>query len=301
MTDKNDQKSELDTKELKLEKRRKALKNILAGSGTVVTAAAMHEKWAKPVIESVVLPAHAQTSGNLVAGFVLTNFAAAPDQNQLLDTLVPSAHAAPPTTPKSICINVNGSAASAQVTVSGDSTVYTAAFTLPTAAPITLSPTANGYTITAALDTGGNSVSGVVSAQGAASYTAPKSGASCQLTVPTTQSFTTPFGPSDRNIKENFSAVDDQEVLRKVANLNIEHWNYNDREHGVRHIGPMAQDFMTAFNVGDSDRHINFIDANGVNLAAIKALNTKLEEKENQILKLQAQVASIMRKLDKLS
>jgi len=294
MSDKNDQKSE---KELKLEKRRKALKNILAGSGTVVTATAMHEKWAKPVIESIVLPAHAQTSGNLVAGFVLTNFAAAPDQNQLLDTLVPSAHAAPPTTPKSICINVNGSAASAQVTVSGDSTVYTAAFTLPTAAPIPLSPTTNGYTITAALDAGGNSVSGIVSAQGAAVYTAPKSGASCQLTVPTTPV----FGPSDRNIKENFSAVDDQEVLRKVADLNIEHWNYNDREHGVRHIGPMAQDFMAAFNVGDSDRHINFIDANGVNLAAIKALNTKLEEKENQILKLQTQVASIMQKLNKLS
>jgi len=42
--------------------RRKALKSILAGSGGIVTAAAMQDKWVRPVIESVLLPAHAQTS-----------------------------------------------------------------------------------------------------------------------------------------------------------------------------------------------------------------------------------------------
>jgi len=95
--------------------------------------------------------------------------------------------------------------------------------------------------------------------------------------------------------------LDEQEILKKVANLNIEHWNYNDREQGVRHIGPMAQDFLAAFNVGDSDHHIHMVDANGVNLAAIKALNSKLEEKDAQINGLQEQLVEVMKRLDELS
>jgi hypothetical protein len=112
---------------------------------------------------------------------------------------------------------------------------------------------------------------------------------------------TTVGGPSDRAIKNNFSPVDEQEILRKVAGLPIEMWNYTDREQGVRHIGPMAQDFMASFNVGASDKVINMVDANGVNLAAIKALNAKLEEKETQIQLLQEQLAEVMRRLEKLT
>jgi hypothetical protein len=47
----------------------------------------------------------------------------------------------------------------------------------------------------------------------------------------------------------------------------------------VRHVGPMAQDFYTAFKVGEDDKHITSIDEDGVALAAIKALhhdNTRL-------------------------
>ena len=63
----------------------------------------------------------------------------------------------------------------------------------------------------------------------------------------------------------------------------------------------MAQDFMAAFNVGDSDRHIHMVDANGVNMAAIKALNTRLEEKDAQISTLQEQLDEVMKRLDELS
>jgi hypothetical protein len=45
-----------------------------------------------------------------------------------------------------------------------------------------------------------------------------------------------------------------------------------DPEIGVRHIGPMAQDFAAAFGFGDTDRKISFIDANGVATVAIQAL-----------------------------
>ena len=190
MTDKKKIAPEMEANKEKLEKRRKALKNILAGSGTVITAAAMQDKWAKPVIESVVLPAHAQTSG--IAGFVVSNVANAPQQNQILDTLVPSAHALP--SPKDICINVNGSAASVQLIVGSDPTIYTGNFTLPFG-PSLLSPTGPGHTISGTLAADGNSVSGVADAQGPTSYTAPKSGATCQLTAPATTAFPTTVPP----------------------------------------------------------------------------------------------------------
>ena len=44
------------------EERRRAVKNILAGSGVVAGAAATSQ-WSKPIIDAVMLPAHAQTSG----------------------------------------------------------------------------------------------------------------------------------------------------------------------------------------------------------------------------------------------
>jgi len=89
--------------------------------------------------------------------------------------------------------------------------------------------------------------------------------------------------PSDRNIKNNFAAVDPQSILERVAQLPIETWNYNFQGEGIRHIGPMAQDFYQAFNVGEDDRHINMVDANGVVLAAIQALYGKVQEKDRQI------------------
>ena len=88
---------------------------------------------------------------------------------------------------------------------------------------------------------------------------------------------------SDRNAKENFWPVDAQEVLGKVASLPLSRWNYK-QDAISQHIGPMAQDFYAAFNVGPDDKHITTVDESGVALAAIQGLNAKLE-KENAELK----------------
>jgi hypothetical protein len=83
---------------------------------------------------------------------------------------------------------------------------------------------------------------------------------------------------SDRNLKTDVARIDDAAVLDKVAALPIERWSYKS-ERGVRHVGPMAQDFYAAFKVGEDDKHITSIDEDGVALAAIKALraeNTRL-------------------------
>jgi len=45
------------------ESRRKLLKSIAAGSGAVIAGKSLPESWTRPVVNSVMLPAHAQTSG----------------------------------------------------------------------------------------------------------------------------------------------------------------------------------------------------------------------------------------------
>jgi hypothetical protein len=42
--------------------RRKVLKNMMAAGGVVTAGKALPERWTKPVLDSVMLPAHAQTS-----------------------------------------------------------------------------------------------------------------------------------------------------------------------------------------------------------------------------------------------
>ena len=54
----------------------------------------------------------------------------------------------------------------------------------------------------------------------------------------------------------------------------------------TRHIGPMAQDFYGAFNVGMDDKHIATTDEDGVALAAIQGLNRKMDS-ENAALRIE--------------
>src|SRR5688572_18884044 len=77
---------------------------------------------------------------------------------------------------------------------------------------------------------------------------------------------------SDRNAKENFAATNPREVLDKVTALPLATWNYKSQEKPIRHLGPTAQDFHAAFNLGENDRTITTIDADGVALAAIQGL-----------------------------
>ncbi len=85
---------------------------------------------------------------------------------------------------------------------------------------------------------------------------------------------------SDRNVKENFSPVDADEVLAKVLTLPITEWNYIDEEDKITHIGPMAQDFYQAFGLGGDDKSISTMDPAGVALVSIKALARKQRELE---------------------
>jgi len=88
---------------------------------------------------------------------------------------------------------------------------------------------------------------------------------------------------SDRNAKEAFETTDPLLILQRLSELPIQTWNYKWNDAAIRHIGPMAQDFAAAFAVGEDDRHIYPVDAQGVAFAAIQGLYRIVREKEVQL------------------
>jgi hypothetical protein len=88
--------------------------------------------------------------------------------------------------------------------------------------------------------------------------------------------------PSDREVKESFETTDAMTILQKLSELPIQKWNYKWDDESIRHIGPMAQDFAKAFEVGDSDKHIYPVDAQGIAFAAIQGLYRMLKEKDEE-------------------
>jgi hypothetical protein len=102
---------------------------------------------------------------------------------------------------------------------------------------------------------------------------------------------------SDRNLKENFHPIDPRDILEKVAQLPLTEWNLTSQNPGIRHLGPMAQDFYAAFGLGADDRYITSSDADGVALAAIQGLNQKVEQrlkaKDAEIRKLKKRLTEL--------
>ncbi|MGH8004771.1 MAG: tail fiber domain-containing protein [Limisphaerales bacterium] len=101
---------------------------------------------------------------------------------------------------------------------------------------------------------------------------------------------------SDRHLKDNFQTVYGPELLSKLAALPISTWNYKAQDASIRHIGPMAQDFRAAFGVGEDDRHITTIDADGVALAAIQGLHQIVQEQKAEIRELCELVEKLLAK-----
>jgi hypothetical protein len=87
---------------------------------------------------------------------------------------------------------------------------------------------------------------------------------------------------SDKHLKAGFERVDPKRVLHRVEAMPVRSWHYK-AEPSVRHIGPVAQDFYRAFHVGEDNKHIATVDADGVALAAIKGLNRRLNQKVKRL------------------
>jgi endosialidase-like protein len=106
-----------------------------------------------------------------------------------------------------------------------------------------------------------------------------------------------PLCISDRNLKRSVEPVDPQEVLAKLSRLPISSWTYLSESDGVRHMGPMAQDFKQAFGLGDTDRAYYPVDAHGVAFAAIQALKQVAEQQRLRIDHLEREKRALERRL----
>ncbi len=108
---------------------------------------------------------------------------------------------------------------------------------------------------------------------------------------------------SDENAKENFRDVAPDDVLARIAAMPVREWNYKAQGADIRHMGPTAQDFRKAFGLGEDPLGISTIDADGVALAAVRALEARTRETNERLTRendeLRARLARLEALLDK--
>jgi uncharacterized coiled-coil protein SlyX len=95
---------------------------------------------------------------------------------------------------------------------------------------------------------------------------------------------------SDRTKKTDIVAVDTATILAGVASLPIATWRYKNDT--ATHLGPMAQDFASAFHLAGTDTSIASVDADGVALASIQELKKQLDTKEARLAAVEADNAA---------
>ena len=105
---------------------------------------------------------------------------------------------------------------------------------------------------------------------------------------------------SDRALKEDFQDIDKQQVLAKVRQLPIQNWKLKDEDGNVRHVGPVAQDFHAAFQLGSDERFIHTGDAVGVSLVAIQALTEQNQTLTKRVDILQQENAGLRKQLSQV-
>ncbi len=105
---------------------------------------------------------------------------------------------------------------------------------------------------------------------------------------------------SDRAVKSNFANVDPRAVLDTLARLPVQTWSYKAEDTSVRHMGPMAQDFKAAFNLGTDDKTISTVDSAGVTMAAVQGLYQMMLEKEQRNEELAGEVRELRAQVTRL-
>jgi hypothetical protein len=105
---------------------------------------------------------------------------------------------------------------------------------------------------------------------------------------------------SSRSLKTGFVFLDPKDTLARVSTLPVSLWSYKS-EAGVRHIGPMAEDFYQTFQLGADDKHIAPGDQAGVALLALQGLNQVVEEKQREIVELRSRIEALEKLVQSLA
>jgi hypothetical protein len=104
---------------------------------------------------------------------------------------------------------------------------------------------------------------------------------------------------SSRSLKENFGAVSGEDVLARIRGIPVNSWNYIAEGRQSRHIGPFAEDFHAAFGLGTDNRAIGLLDIDGVNFAAVKALEARtaeLQARTAEVAQLRGELTAVQRR-----
>lgn len=105
---------------------------------------------------------------------------------------------------------------------------------------------------------------------------------------------------SDRNRKHLFAHITGEDVLARLRTMPITTWTYKTEADNIRHLGPMAQDFRAAFGLGDDDKVISTVDADGVALAGVQALDARTTGQAARIDALERENAELRARLERI-
>jgi hypothetical protein len=105
---------------------------------------------------------------------------------------------------------------------------------------------------------------------------------------------------SDRQLKREITSVDSADVLTRLKDLPLATWRYETEPDGVRHLGPMAQDFRAAFGLGTDDRTYHAVDAHGVAFAALQALERLLRQERDRVTNLERENDRLRQRIERL-
>lgn len=98
---------------------------------------------------------------------------------------------------------------------------------------------------------------------------------------------------SDVNRKHLFRSLSGEDVLTRLRSLPIQTWSYRVEDSSVRHLGPTAQDFRAAFGLGNDDKVIGTVDADGVALAGVQALDRRTTQQQADLAAARAEIEKL--------
>lgn len=106
---------------------------------------------------------------------------------------------------------------------------------------------------------------------------------------------------SSRAWKDEIEPIDVGDVLQRLSAVPVSEWSFKDDAEGVRHIGPMAEDFQEAFELeGKESDHLSVTDVQGVAIAAIQALDQQVRELREERDRERSESAELRRRLEVL-
>jgi len=98
---------------------------------------------------------------------------------------------------------------------------------------------------------------------------------------------------SDVRAKHRFRELDGADVLARIAAMPVTEWSYKAQNDAIRHIGPTAQDFHAAFGLGEDSLRIGTLDADGVALAGVRALEARTRQQSEEVAALRSEIAHL--------